>query len=371
MPSITRFGERLTADLTTVDKAHSRTSPFSSHPAIQADRWARNGLHPDARLATAINEAANQTALYRTKQYFHMLGPMDSSGGTEVPSSTAGTRARWRFAFRTGPYAHALGAIVSMIEPNFGTDQNTYATLEIVDAATLASSTATFVYGVSPIDTLTASGGWQLCKQMMAVIDGLSPDTEYYGTFSDVNYGRLASGCAFELPTLSENGGYLATNITTNSAVLATHRQYPAEISNAVWQKGGSQVLTWSRYSGATAATTTSATSANIISNVFTGAATATSPGYVLDMAGKNRLGQPTGVPVTMKVYGQKSSSDGTVKLIDTSGAAVLTCTINSTTLGWFSVTGVIPATSAKYDLQFAVAGGTLSIWAVSIYEYG
>jgi hypothetical protein len=369
VPSITKFGARLTADAATVDKVPARTSVFSARPAIAADLWARNGLHPDARLASALNEHANQAALYRPKQYFNYMGRLDTTIGVGVPSGTAGTRTRWRFAARSGPYAHAIGAIVAMVEPDNGTDQNTYATLTITNGAGSTLGTATFVYGVRPIATSVACGGWPLVKQIMAVVDGIPADTEIFGLFSDVDYGRLSSCCVFELPSLSENGGYLASNITTHSAILSTHRQYAAEVSNAVWQKGGAQVMNWSANS--TAITTTSAVAVNIIDSSLT-AVSATSPGYTLDMRNKARLSQTTGVPVVMKVYASVTATmTGTVKLVNSSGVTVLTASITSTTGAWVSVSGVLPATLEKYDLMFSTTGGTLSLNAVSVYEYG
>jgi hypothetical protein len=372
MSAINKFGARLTPDLVTADKVPSRTTVFSARPAIQADLWARNGLAPDARLASTLNEHANQAAIYRPKQYFSYMGRLDSTGGPFTLSGVAGSRARWRFAFRSGPHAHGLCAIVAMVEPDTGNDQNSYATLEITNGAGTVVATGTFIYGASPIDPSLYDGGWPLLKQIMAVVDGIPADTELYGTFYDQNYGRLQSCCVFELPTLSENGGYLATNIATNSAIVSTHRQYAAEISNAVWQKGGSQVLNWTRDDGGSALTISSATSTNIIDTTLTGAPTATSPGFTLDMSNKDRLSQSTGVPVTMKVYVSVSPTlTGTVKLVNSSNVAVLTATITSTTPAWVTVTGVLPATEEKYDPQFSCTGASLSLFAISVYEYG
>lgn len=321
-----------------------------------------------------INEAANQAALYRTKEVFRALGHADGNvfSGTQILDSYgAGDRARWRFAFRSGPYAHGLGVIVGMVEPNDGFDQNSYARLDIANSAGTVVASTTFVYGANPYGTSGTAGGWPGLKQIMGFVDGLDPDTEYFGTFYDVDYGRLQSACAFELATLSENGGYLAQNITTHSAILDIHRQFAAEVSNAVWQKGGAQVFNWTLDDGSSTYSTTSATYANVLNTSVT-TVSAASPGWTLVMGGKARLSQASGVPVTMRVYASHSATgQGTTQLVDSSGATILSTTHGPGVTGWQAAQGFLPATTAKYDLQFATTAGTFSIYAASVYEYG
>jgi hypothetical protein len=379
MPTINKFGSRLTPDLVTLDKQPSRTSVVSTRPAIQADYWARNGLHPDARLANMLNEHANQASLYRPKQYFNYMGRLDGVGGAvQVRSGQLATRARWRFAFRTGAFAHGLGAIVAMIEPDNGPDQNSYATLEITNGAGAVVATQTFEYGVRGIDFLSEPG-WRHMKQIMGLLDGIPADTELYGTFYDLNYGRLVSACVFELPTLSENGGYLAGNITTHSAILDTHRQYAAEVSNAVLQKGAAHIFNWTVDNGASPVTNSTSTPKNIIDTSITAVAAA-SPGWTLDLRNRGRLSTPD-VPVVMNVYASVSAqnflTDAGIMLVDSSGTAVMSITGSgasawSTTPAWYTVTGTLPATVEKYDLMLYsndLAG--FDVYAVSLYQYG
>jgi hypothetical protein len=375
VPVITKFGARLTADAATVDKVPARSFVFSARPAIQADLWARPGLHPDARLASTINEHVNQGVICRPKEYFRILGMVEGAGFTRILSSFGvGDRARWRFAFRSGPRAHALCAIVGMAPPDSGTNQNSYARLDITNGAGVTVGTTTFVYGANPNGTSGASSGWPLIKQIMAYVDGIPADTELYGTFYDVDYGRLQSGCVFELPSLTENGGYLASNITTHSAILSTHRQYAAETLNALLQKSGATVYCWSVDDGTVPVTRTSSTAANVLDTTIT-TVSASSPGPTFDMIRRARLSQASGVPIVMKVCarnGSGGSPAGTVKLVDSSGATIVSITNGWTSSPtWQSVTGVLPATSAKYDLQLSTTAGTLSLYAVSIYQYG
>lgn len=376
MPDLRKFGESLSRADVDLGKVQSKASVVSARPDIQADYWARLGQHPDARAASMISEAANQAALFRTKEVFRAHGRLDGfiSPSVVLSSSGAGDRARWRFAFRTGPYAHGLGVIVGMVEQSAGADENSYARLDIANGAGSVVASTTFIYGANPSGTSYEVGGWQRLKQIMGFINGLSPDTEYYGTFYDVDYGRLQSGCAFELATLSENGGFLAQNITSHSAILDVHRQYPAEVSNAVWQKGGAQVFNFTVDDGTTPRSSASSTLKNLADDTVT-TVSASSPGYKLDMTGKARMSQTSGVPVVMKVCGSNlTTGAGIVKLVDSAGSTVLSITNGWSTsgLGWQSVSGVLPAGEDKYDLQWSNNGsGTLNVYAVSVYEYG
>lgn len=262
-----------------------------------------------------------------------------------------------------------------MVEQDSGADQNSYARLDIANGSGSVVASTTFVYGVSPSGTAYLNGGWQGLKQIMGFIEGLDPDTAYFGTFYDVDYGRLQSGCVFELATLSENGGYLAQNITTHSAILDIHRQYPAEVLNAILTKGGSQVFNWTVDDDAsTFRTNATSTFKNLNDDSYI-SVSAASPGYVLDLSNKARLSQPTGVPVTMSVCASNSTAGGkgVLKLVDSSGATVLSITDGWTASAtWQTVTGLLPEAEGKYDLHFSNNGtGTFNVKAVSVYEYG
>jgi len=376
VPTFERFGSRLLTALADATKLVANPAAQSTPPPIEVDRWARNGRHVDPRLVNAINETANHNVLYRSKEVFRATGVLESSpaGSMVLSSAGAGDRARYRWAFRSGPYCHGLVAVVAMVPPDSGSNRNSYARLDIYSDAAMSVSlvaTQTFVYGVSPFGTGAQEAGWQHMKQIFGFVEGLDPDTEYFGVLCDVDDGRIQSACVAELTTLTENGGYLAQNLTDRSAILDVHRQYAAEISNALWQKGGAQVFTFTVDRDANVVTNATNTFKNLINTSVTTVSSA-SPGYTLNMAGKARLSQTSGVPVVMKVFGA-SSGNGTIKLVDSGGATVMSISGGWTgTPAWQSVTGYLPASTAKYDLQLSNNGsGTFSVYAVSMYEYG
>lgn len=370
---LSRYGNRLGAGSADPAKVVATPATEQGTPPIEIDRFCRNGQHPDARFQNQINQQANAAVLNRSKQVF-----AGGDGLTSVASLTsfgAGDRARWRFACRTGPYSHAFYYVVIMHQPTSGYTNNTYGRLDIATnaAGTPAVSSAYFYYGADPTNGSGVSG-WSYLRVLQGFVDGITGDTEYYCTFNDVDYGRIVSACVFDLQSMTENtGGYLAQNITTHTPVLNVHRQNAVTVNNDLWQKGGSHVLNWSVNNGTSPITTTSATSTNIIDTTSTTVSSST-PGYTLDMTGKDRLSQTSGVPCVMKAFGKVSGGGltGTVRIKDSGGSTLATCSITGTTNAWVSSGSFnLPATIGKYDLQFSTSGGTFSLYAVSIYEYG
>lgn len=344
----------------------------AASPPIQGDSLARNGRPPLVHLVNSLNEAVNQATLYRTKQVFSCVDRLRLALGV-VGSSE---RTRWRFAFHSGPYAHAALALVNMLPTSLssGFSANSQGKLYIYSDAsesTLVGS-ATFTYGVHP--TGSTSIGFQHMKQLMQHID-ISPDTDYYGVFTDVNYGRLQSACVAELASLTENsaGGYLAQNVTGQSPVVDLYRQYQATSLYSLWRRGGAQILNWTlddQGGGLNGPiSTTSSTPTNILDGTSTSVSTAT-PGWTIDMSGRARLSQ-SGVPCVMKVFGSASDNEGNVYLVDSDGDTIATVNFPGGGPNWESASFTMPDALDKYDIHFAAdSGGTLSLYAVSIYQY-
>jgi len=320
-----------------------------------------------------IQEATNQGALHRTKEYFSCVGKIIE------PLNTAGTsdRARWRFAFRTGPYLHACYAVVCMVPTSndlLYSTNNTQSKLIIYSdtAETTAVATSVFTYGTHPLGTSGDNYSWQHVKVIHGYIDGLSANTQYYAKFVDMNGGILQSACVFELQSMTENfSGYLSQNITAQTEIYDVYRQNVTTLQKNLWKQSGAKVLNWTRDDGTSPRTVTPLTPTNLIDTSTTyGAAI---PGFTLEMTGKARLSQTSGVPVTMKVYASNSGGGGKVNLRDSNGSSVLEVSVSGAA-AWSSVTGNLPASSAKYYLtanaDLGDGSDPISVYAVSIYEY-
>lgn len=366
------YGDRLTKASTGEKRVPSLPSTISAVPPIQLNRWCRNGKSPAAQLLNQQNDSANQAVICRTKEVFR-------GGATffdEATSGSTGDRIRWRFAFHTGPYAHALGVVVLMRPQDVGYDTSSYVRLDLSESATESpvDLSQTFVHGLSPLGA-TEARGWQYLQEVTHIIDGVSADTDYYGIFVDVDYARIQAATVFELASMTENTGYLANNVTAMSSVLDVYRQNLATITRALWRRGGSQVLNW--YTGDNNATkitgrlTSSATPKNVVDDSSTSVSAAT-PGWTLSLTNHDRVSQTSGVPCVMKAFGSMSAGTaGEVYLKDSGGNTIASITnVFTTTPQWHSTTFNMPATTAKYDIWYATASDDFTLRAVSIYEH-
>lgn len=374
MPQLKFYGDSLAIGSVGDRQVVAQPASKAASPPIPVDRYCRNGKHPHAQLLNLMNQAGNQAMLHRTKQVFYAYGPMGV--GTAIPNGAS--LARWRFSFHTSPYSHALFCWVAML-PDYVYPiavANGQCKLEVFSDTAEASLVAsqTFTYGLNPHDTTTTTPGFQDIKILTGFLDGLTADTDYYAKWTGLDYGALQSCCVFDLQSMTESfSGYLPANVTSHTAIVDKDRQDLVTISNALWKRCGAQVLNWSVDDQTAPKTTASATLTNIIDTTLTGAPTSATPGYTLDMTGKARISQTTGVPCVMKAWGKISAgTGGTVYLKDSSNTTIASCTNFGTTAGWISSGSFnLPATTGKFDLQFAVGGGaTFSLYAVSIYEH-
>ena len=363
MPVPKFTGDRLPIGSVSPRQVVANPATKQASPPIQPDRYTRNGQQPSAQLINALNEAGNQSAMYRSKEVFAFA---------RSRFDALSTIRDWRFAFHTGSYTHTLLGIVHIDPPVSGSTVNSYITVTIysdtAEAVTVGSTD--FVFGA----IAAADVGFNNAKLLLGYIEGVAPDTAYYGKVS-VTAGGLPMGISIvDLPSMTENaGGYLAENVTAYSSVLDVHRQNLVTVSNALWRRCGSRVLSWTVEDGAAPITTTSATATNIINNSSTTITSAT-PGFTIDMTGKARIGQTSGVPCIMKAYGRMSAgTNGAVYIKDSAGNTVASIAAAwGTSASWqTSASFNLPASSAKYDLMYSTTAGTFSLHAISIYELG
>lgn len=345
-------------------------------PPIQFRKFCQNGAAPSAQFVNLLHEATNAGVLFRAKQLFAATGCLGTSTGIGS-SSAGGTTARWRGAFHLGPYSTSVLCRV-FVHPQDGAvlDASSYAEIKIYSNANEATlvATGTFYFGASPTDTSTVSG-WSYCKTGDVYIDGLTADTDYYIKVSDVNYNRIQSISVAELVSMTDNfDGYLPQNLTADSEVLSIYRENVATLQQQIWKRGAAKVFDWTVDAQGTPITRASATPANVIDTAVTTVSTS-SPGFTIDMTGKDRLSQTSGVPVVVKAFCKTTSGTGKgrIYLKNSAGTAVATFTdvIPTVVPEWISTTATLTADCDKYDIQFDNnSSGTISLYAVSVYEY-
>lgn len=341
------------------------TTSRTVSPPIQITRWIRNGKHPNALLESMLGEAMNQAAMFRTKQPFSW-STISGAGGTPA-SAGAGSRNRWRFAFHTGPYTQAVNVIVMMQSQNTGLDSDAYAQLDLTNAA--GTTSETFHYGNSPYASATYGIDAMAMVQKIVLV---TPDTDYTGLFTDVDNGRIFSACVFELASLTQNfNGYLPQNFTAMGPIFSQYRENLATVGRNLWRRGAAHVLNFTSDVDANAPGTAGVTPLNILDTTVS-TIDPTTPGFTIDMTGKARLSQSTGVPVVMRVFANSAVGTGSVFFKNSAGATLMSIADTWTPgQSWQTVTGMLPAGVDKYDIQLAGdASFVFTVYAVSIYEY-
>jgi hypothetical protein len=260
-----------------------------------------------------------------------------------------------------------------MCAPQAGYNTNSYALLTIRDSGGSTVATQTFEYGASPTGSSTARG-WPYNRQIIKYVEGIDPDTDYFATFADVAHGHLSAAAVFDMQSLTEGAatGHLPENVTAQSFIVDEYRENQAAIMQALWRSSGASVLNWTVDDGTAAVTRALDASANVVDTTVT-TVSASSPGYTIDMTGKDRLSQTSGVPVKMWAYGAVAAgTGGRVDILDSGGSSLANIVDWTTTPSWRETTFNLPATEDKYDLHLSEPGGstTFSLYAISIYEY-
>ncbi len=358
------LGSRLTATL---------LAPMGAVAPIQLNRFFRNDQHPDAVAMNMMHASANASMMNRTREHFSTLGRTQG----DLIISAAGSTPRFRFPIHTGPYSSQIAVVAQLKPPSSNQTQNTHGKLTIYsdtqEATTVTSET--FIYGPNPTGTALASS-YNYWKVVTKIIGGLTPNTTYYAKYSNETYGRVHSICVCDLASATDNAdGYLPENITQESLILDVHRERLAEYTVNLWKRGGSKVFTWCADDQTAPRTIAVATPTNVIDGTTT-AISATSHGFTIDMRGKDRVSQSSGIPVTLYAFikngGGGAGALGRVYLKSSAGTTVLQITNGlSTTSTWLTATGFLPATLDKYDLMFDNnSGGTVSLYAAGVYEH-
>ncbi len=374
MPNLKLYGEPLSSSSAAPFKVGANATTKASVPPIQYDRFCRNGKHPSAHLWNQIDEATNQSVLYRNRELFRAPGHVGAGGG----ATSNGSRTRYRFAFRSGPFAFAIRCIVALTPQSNNLGLNAYAKMVVFsDAAeTVTVGEAMLYHGANPGGSFIAEG-LPYIKTLKNTVSGLAANTDYYVRFDEVDDGRILAACVLELQSLTQNGGHFPQNITAQSDIYGIYRENVATAQKDLWKGTGGLALNFAANTDANPSMNLTNTSKNICDQVSTTFSNATQ-GFKVDLRYRDRLAQTSGIPVTMKVFCESDTEVlgdgiGEITLKDSTGAAVITIS-NGLPFGapaWISTTGFLPATQGKYDLHFRNnGGGTVSVWAVSIYEH-
>jgi hypothetical protein len=202
----------------------------------------------------------------------------------------------------------------------------------------------------------------------------VSADTDYNGQITTTGDGDVISAVVYEEMKPGDTiYGYLPkTDMGIASGpIYDAHRQDVVVLMNKQWKRGGGFQLNWSNTTGIARASV--AADKNIVDNTST-TVTAATPGYTCDLTSKASLSRAAaGIDCIIAGYATNTGTVGNqgVKLKNSAGTTIVTLTGGwSGTPGWYTQAFKIPAGIDKYDLQAYSNNGTLTLYAVSIYEY-
>lgn len=338
---------------------------------IHVARYARNGLVPHAVYESEIASSLNFAAAVRTKQLF--------SGGCAVnaiPSSDIVPRVRWRFAAHTGPLLGKIWCRVLLARADKASGGGGASTVTLY----LTNADGSTVYGSG----LYARGGNGSGAAVTDTPDeyaqgdieifGVPADTDVYGYIEDGIGARVISACVYEesLPLYAANGYVVPSQCAATMPIYDARRKTMYELATRLWKRGAAHLFNWTVDKQSSPRTINNGIAKNIIDNTSTIVSTAT-PGPTIDLRYCRTRARST-VPCVFAVYASMSGAadTGEVYLMDSTATPLATISISGTAAKWYTVAVDLPATLAKYDLQFGNPDAleTLSVGAASLYQY-
>lgn len=360
-------------------------------PAVPAPmQMARNGLYVNAFNSGRLMDLANHLARHRPKCIAGFATTSMHVGGGLHPGpphwvSPATTRERWRFAYHSSPYAGLLRVeLIQLRQELDGGVIHAVAGTIVITVSTMAGTpvaTATIAGAPGAIDSddnLLSMRNMFLATAVFVDPSTGAPvalpvDTDLQVLVEEKEFARIVSLCMYEDTLPGDTGnGHLMPNISSQTPILAEHRQDVANILRSMWLRGSKHVFNWSRLirisDGAVSSpSTTSATLTNILDGAST-SVTASSVGFYTDLSvGLARL-NIAGVKAVVQVWGKcTSASNGLVRLKQASGGQIDVGPF-TTSFSWVSGTAQLDASAGKIDMMFSTAAGTFTVGAVSVY---
>lgn len=326
---------------------------------IDWHRDACNGMYPSATYYAKIVGAQNHITAHRHREVYALTRELGNGS-----YGYSGTTTISRFRFRSG-----YGAKIARVVMILGRD-NTGGVAASPSAKVTVGGTdvGPFYYGQSAVATDDEPSNLSVFSGTISI----TPATVYECSVTAVDYARVMGVSVHEIgeSTVDETTNYFSSwRPGANTPIYDAPIGRILEGLSKTWRQNGGTVAHWGRINGA-ARTRSAASALNLIDGTST-TPSASTPGWTLDMRYRNSQRRTT-VPIEFSVYGSVAGGgSGTVSIVDSSGTAMATATISSGTAQWFTATGTLPATVAKYDLVVTGDGAnTTSVYAVSLAEY-
>ena len=341
---------------------------------ITAMAFARNGFYPAATFARQLADLANHVAAFRTKEVFRSFSPIAA-----IPESASipvtNQRDRWTCAFHSSPYPAYLWVRLTAAQQT-DPDSSPYVRVRLSTLTPTTVADAVIYAGRSGSATDTPAF-IQVTESLFPSSGSLVPipaDTDLTLMFSDFDNARLVAATVYEVSVQPDtDDGYVdPANLAALGPIYANTRENVANILRSMWRVGSAHLVNWTADIQSTPQTIASDTATNLIDGSSTGAPTAATPGFTINLSHCSRFStSSSGVRVKMFVLAKDTTdSNGTVQLVDSDNNVVGSVSSFGTTAAWLSATFYLPAAADKYDLQFLTEDGTLSVYAVSLFLY-
>lgn len=351
--------------------------PRSARAVIPTHKYARNGKPVLSDLQQILAERVGQAASWRQPEVFGAGGELGSGGASMIPASTAGTRTRWRFAFRAHPYALRLWCRFYVAPPTVGGAVSPYVTVKIYsDAllATLVGEARTYSYGTgADVPSAFVSGekqveDWTVTPRTPIT---LTPGAEYFGVVEDHDYARCiaVSLRTSQLASTTANG-WPSTSIAGGGPVLDLDRSAVATMARAIWEGHAAKLFDWSAgVAGEERIHVLASGYVNLIDETSTTADDDT-PGFAVDLHHHSTINRTKGVPVRLRVFAAGTAADtGAVVVVDSTGTVLMSCACDGGTARWYYTDGWLAEADGKYDIQWGGNASSFTVYAVAVYE--
>lgn len=347
--------------------------PFVNYPPLI--QWRRDvcnitadghPMYPSAKFLSNCVAAENHLAAHRHREVFSCDWRLaDASSGI---SATTTIR---RFRFRAGAGATRLRAFVLLgtTYNGFTPPTDPYLTIDVTASGGGTTTMGPWHYGIKSSTWTDEPNSWHPGLNTIDIV----PGAVYECAVITHDYCRPLGISVYEIgsPTVTESVQYFNRSSPQAGAPI-----YDADRSrllvgvDAMLRANGGTAFHWGMRDG-TARTRTSATPINLIDNTTTGAPTAATPGFHLDMTYRNTASRST-VPMQIGVFASVAGGGTGHVTVRNSSGVIGNCAIVSAVGAWVTEsTCPVTAGADKYDLQFFGDGvNVTTVNAVSVIEW-
>lgn len=339
-------------------------SKYYRSPYPHEDR-VRNGKRPDWRTPGGVIVRTNFVLARMRKLVFcHSLRP-DS-----IPQMNTGTTTtQWRWLCRTGESYEGGNTIKLMARATVLPTHSVGGTDRRWRFSAGASNS-----GWRAVAPLAASPTWADTTVQTAQITGLTPNTEYECSVTVEDGVRLVSLAVWEVPStyvdtagsyVSDRGiGYYEEGPITD----AQHAEFAVTDPHTIWKHNGAHLFNLVPDDPASPWTRTGAY-VNLLDAAASTTVDTNTPGVDCGVQYHDPA-HSSNVACVFGVHGASTTNTGDVILVDSGGTLG---TLSNFTSGgeWKSVAVNLDGSGThKVDVQFRDLSGTLTVNAVSLFEY-